>query len=235
MELLAEQAATFGLMLTPPQLAQFARYEALLLAWNEQLNLTAVRDPAGIRLRHFLDSLTCATVTGDLSGQRLIDVGTGAGFPGLPLKLLYPSLHLVLVESVGKKARFLEAVVADLALTGVTVLAERAELLGQQPAHREQYDWAVARSVAELRVLVEYLLPLCRVGGQVLAQKGTSAAAEAAGAAQAIATLGGATPLLTPVQLPGRDQPHYLLTIRKTHPTPAGYPRRPGLPAKRPL
>lgn len=235
MERLAEQAAAFGLALTPPQLAQFARYEELLLAWNEQLNLTAIRDPAGIRLRHFLDSLTCATVTGDLSGQRLIDVGSGAGFPGLPLKLLYPSLHLVLVESVGKKARFLKAVVADLALTGVAVLAERAELLGQQPAHREQYDWVVARSVAELRILVEYLLPLCRVGGQVLAQKGTSAAAEAAQAAPAIATLGGNTPHLTPVQLPGRDQPHYLLTIPKIHPTPAGYPRHPGLPAKRPL
>jgi 16S rRNA (guanine(527)-N(7))-methyltransferase RsmG len=123
-------------------------------------------------VRHFLDALSCAAATGPLDGQSLIDIGSGAGFPGLPLKILYPDLRLTLVDSVAKKARFLELVAAELGLREVTVIAERAEVLGQDPTHREQYDWATARAVAELRVLAELLLPLCRVGGRVLAQKG---------------------------------------------------------------
>jgi 16S rRNA (guanine527-N7)-methyltransferase len=232
---LAAQAAVFGLTLSPAQEAQFGRYQELLLAWNERLNLTAVRDPAAIQSRHFLDSLTCATVTGDLNGRSLIDVGAGAGFPGLPLKLLYPQMRLTLVESIAKKTTFLHAVVADLGLEDVTILAERAEIIGQQPAHREQYEWAVARAVAELRVLVEYLLPLCRIGGQMLAQKGETAAAETAAAANAIHLMGGGPAHLHPVQLPDHPARLYLVLISKTAATPARYPRRPGMPAKRPL
>lgn len=235
LQLLAEGAAQWGLALTAAQLAQFARYQALLLAWNERMNLTAITAPAEIQLRHFLDALSCAAVTGNLNGRRLIDVGTGAGFPGLPLKILYPHMQLTLLDSVIKKTRFLEAVAAELQLTGVTILAERAETVARQPGHRQQYDWAVARSVAELRVLLEYLLPLCRVGGAALAQKGESAAAETAAAAGAIAALGGGVAQLTTVYLPQRDTPHYLVMIPKTRPTPDAYPRRVGLPAKKPL
>ncbi|HEX6386258.1 MAG TPA: 16S rRNA (guanine(527)-N(7))-methyltransferase RsmG [Anaerolineae bacterium] len=235
MEQLARQAAAFGLRLTEAQLSQFVRYQALLLEWNERINLTAVREPELIQQRHFLDSLTCATVTRDLNDRSFIDVGTGAGFPGLPLKILFPRLKLTLVESVQKKARFLEEVATTLGLADVNVVAERAEVLGQRAAYRGQYDWAVARAVAELRTLVEYLLPFCRVGGCALAQKGENAAVEAAAASVAIAELGGATPELHAILLPGHRETHYLVVIEKVAETPARYPRRVGIPAKRPL
>lgn len=228
-------AEAVGVPLQPEQIAQFQQYEALLLVWNERMNLTAVRQPVDIRIRHFLDSLSCGPVMGELNGRSLIDVGTGAGFPGLPLKILFPQLRLTLVESVAKKGQFLQAVVHELGLTDVTILAERAEVLGQQPQHRQRYDWAAARAVAELRVLVEYLLPLCRVGGHMLAQKGEGVHEEVESARSAIGLLGGAEPELASIVLPGREQPHYLVTIAKIGETPAAYPRRAGVPGKRPL
>ena len=228
-------AQALGAPLQPEQIAQFQQYEALLLEWNERMNLTAVRQPADIRVRHFLDALSCGPVMGELNGRSLIDVGTGAGFPGLPLKILFPQLRLTLVESVAKKGQFLQAVVDELGLTDVAILAERAEVLGQQPQHRQQYDWAVARAVAELRVLAEYLLPLCRVGGQMLAQKGEGVHEEMNSAQSAIAQLGGAAPQLASVTLPGREQPHYFVIIAKVGETPDVYPRRVGVPGKRPL
>lgn len=232
---LVREAANYGIELEPSRAEQFALYQNLLREWNQKINLTAIDDPDGIQIRHFLDSLTCATVMGDLNGQRLIDVGTGAGFPGLPLKILYPDLRLTLVESVTKKTRFLEAVVQRLSLENVQIADQRAETLGQQPEYRAQYDWATGRAVASLRVLVEYLLPFCQIGGHMLAQKGESARAEAEEAAPAIAKLGGGSPAFHPVQLPGREETHYLVVIAKVAETPADYPRRPGRPAKRPL
>ncbi len=235
MDELVRWAKAYGLALTPAQAEQFAAYEALLLEWNERISLTAIRAPREIRIRHFLDALTCATVTGPLDGATLIDVGSGAGFPGLPLKILYPGLELTLVDSVAKKARFLELVASELGLGGVTVLSERAEVLGQAAAFRGRFDWATARAVAEMRVLVELLLPLARVGGHVLAQKGASAAEETAAAGTAITTLGGGEASIAEIRLPETEQPHYVVTIPKLRPTGARYPRRPGIPAKRPL
>lgn len=232
---LAAETAVLGIPITDEQLRQFEQYLALLLTWNERLNLTAVRDSQAIQRRHFLDSLSCCLATGDLNGRRLIDVGSGAGFPGLPLKIIYPHMRLTIAESVAKKTDFLRAVVAALSLAEVEVVAERAEVLGQAVAYREQYDWAVARGVAEMRVLVEYLLPLCRPGGAMLAQKGGQAVAETAVAQNAIALLGGGEPAFYPVHLPQVADPHFLVVVPKVRATPPNYPRRPGMPGKRPL
>jgi len=227
------QAEQIGVRLTAVQQEQFAHYLSILMDWNGRMNLTAVREPAAIETRHFLDSLTCAPLMGDLNGQRLIDVGTGAGFPGLPLKILYPDLRLTLVESVGKKTRFLQAVVDELALTDVTILQERAEALGQQRAHRGKYDWAVARAVAKLPTLAEYLLPFCKVGGHMLAQKGRRAEEETAVSHHAITLLGGGAPELHPITL--TDDGTTIILVEKIKRTPKAYPRHIGTPAKTPL
>jgi 16S rRNA (guanine527-N7)-methyltransferase len=202
---------------------------------SSRFNLTAIREAEAIRTKHFLDSLTCVMAWRDTPPTRLIDIGTGAGFPGIPLKILYPALHLTLVESVGKKAEFCRHVVRTLGLEGVTVVTARAEEVGQDPAHRQKYDWAVARAVAGLPVLVEYLLPLVKIGGHALAQKGESGPVEAHAAQQAIHLLGGTFRQLIPVALPGVADDRYLIVIDKTAATPPQYPRPTGVPNKKPL
>jgi 16S rRNA (guanine527-N7)-methyltransferase len=235
MNSLVAGAQRLGIRLSGGQVVQFEQYQKLLLDWNRRMNLTAVRESEAIQERHFLDSLTCFLATGDLNGRSLVDVGSGAGFPGLPLKITFPDLRLTLLESVGKKTKFLQAVVDELQLSDVQIVAGRVEEVARTPEQREAYDWAVARAVAGLPVLVEYLLPLVRVGGCALAQKGVFAASEAADADKAISILGGGAVQLLPVQVPGREQPSYLVVIEKIMATPDLYPRRVGVPAKRPL
>jgi 16S rRNA (guanine527-N7)-methyltransferase len=235
MKELAEWTRLIGLDLSPIQLEQFRAYESLLIEWNKQIALTAIRELREIRIRHFYDSLTCATATGPLGGQSLIDVGTGAGFPGLPLKILYPEIHLTLLESVSKKTKFLKAVSHELGLKDVTIISARAEDIGQNPHHRERYDWAVARAVAELRILAEYLLPLVRLGGYMLTQKGKGVAEEVVAARAAIERCGGGEVKLSAVQLPETEQTHYLVVIDKIRHTEPSLPRRAGMPTKRPL
>lgn len=234
-KLLRDAQQLFGLALSPKQMAQLATYERELLEWNEKFNLTAIRDVEGIRAKHFLDSLSCSLAWKEQVPRRLIDVGTGAGFPGIVLKVLYPNLKLTLVESVGKKATFCKHVVDSLGLENVEILAERAEDVGRNPAHREKYDWAVARAVAALPVLVEYLLPLVKVGGGVLAQKGESGPAEAQASANALKLLGGRLRQLVKVELPGVADERFLVLIDKSAATPSAYPRKAGLAAKKPL
>jgi len=224
-----------GVRLSPTQLSALSLYERELVDWNTRFNLTAIRDPQEIHVKHFLDSLTCLLAFRDASIGNLVDIGTGAGLPGIPIKIIYPKIHLTLVESVGKKAEFCRHVVNVLDLSGVEVVQQRAETLGQDPAYREQYDWAVARAVAILPVLVEYLLPLVRVGGSMLAMKGESGPAEAHSSDHALRVLGGHLRQLVPVTLPGVAEERYLVVIDKVAATPRGYPRKVGIPAKRPL
>jgi 16S rRNA (guanine527-N7)-methyltransferase len=224
-----------GLRLSPSQMASFEKYELELLDWNIRFNLTAIDHPEKIRVKHFLDSLTCLLAMRSTSLERVVDVGTGAGFPGIPLKIACPRMRLTLLESVGKKAVFCRHAVKALQLAEVEVVQERAETVPLLPEHRERYDWAVARAVAGLPVLVEYLLPLVRVGGQALAMKGESGPAEAQAAERAMRLLGGHLQQIIPVTLPGVEDQRYLIVIEKKAATPDQYPRRVGVPSRLPL
>lgn len=213
----------------------FALYAEQLLAWNERMNLTAITDPDAIAMRHFLDSLSVKLAVTFSPGMRVIDVGTGAGFPGLPLRLVFPSIELTLLEATTKKTLFLEHITQLLGLTNVRILNARAEEAGQDPATREKFDLALARAVAPMPVLAEYLLPFCRVGGRCVALKGEHAAAEVQIAENALRILGGRLVKIIPVELPLVVETHHLVVIEKVAATPPQYPRRPGIPSKRPL
>ncbi len=234
-ELVHSAQQLFGVHLTGRQVVALMAFEKELLAWNQQFNLTAIRDAEGIRTKHFLDSFSCTLAWKENPPKRLIDVGTGAGFPGIPLKILYPFMQLTLVESVRKKANFCRHAVEVLKLDAVEVVTARAEEVGQMSIHRETYDWAVARAVANLPVLAEYLLPLVQVGGKMLAQKGHSGPAEANNAEFALKILGGRMRHLLPVTLPGVAEERYLVVVDKVAATPPQYPRKPGFPVKKPL
>jgi 16S rRNA (guanine527-N7)-methyltransferase len=240
MELLIDGANALGLHLTSKQRDAFLRYYEELVAWNRKFNLTAITEYEHVQIRHFLDSLSCllaeeARFALSRADARIIDVGTGAGFPGVPLKLVCPGVHLTLLEATGKKVAFLEHLVAQLGLQRVSVLKARAEELGHEPAHRRRYDLALARAVADLPVVVEYTLPFCKVGAWVIAQKGEAGAAEAWNADRAITLLGGELRQVMPVELSGLPEDRSLVVIEKVSPTPEAYPRRPGIPSKRPL
>jgi 16S rRNA (guanine527-N7)-methyltransferase len=236
METLAREAQTlFNVHLSGRQVLALHTYEKELLEWNQKFNLTAIRDAESIRTKHFLDSFSCVLAWKSSPPNQLIDVGTGAGFPGIPLKILYPNLKLTLVESVGKKAMFCQHIVRVLGLEQVDVMQARAEDLGQDARHREKYDWAIARAVANMNVLSEYLIPLVRIGGTVLAQKGESGPAEAQSAEEAMRLLGGKLKQLIPVNLPGVADDRYLVVVEKVAATPPRYPRKPGIPMKQPL
>jgi 16S rRNA (guanine527-N7)-methyltransferase len=239
MSALSDAAAELGIELTQQQLALFATYQADLLDWNRRMNLTAIVDPRDIAVKHFADSLAClrafpAFPTSD-GGLSLVDVGTGAGFPGLPLKIVRPEIDLALLEATRKKTTFLEHLVDRLGLPGVRVLTGRAEELGRDLSYRERFDVATSRAVAELPALVELCLPLVRIGGRLIAQKKAGIEAELNSAGRAVSILGGR---LLPVQryeLPGLPEPRLLVIVEKVKATPAPYPRRPGIPEKRPL
>ncbi|MHB8619569.1 MAG: 16S rRNA (guanine(527)-N(7))-methyltransferase RsmG [Chloroflexota bacterium] len=227
--LLVSEARAFGIELTADQGDQFRRYSAELLAWNERINLTGITDPAEVDSRHFLDSLACLLAPFP-HAARVLDVGSGAGLPGLPLKIARPDLRLTLLEATAKKARFVEHTVGMLGLADVEVLAERAETLGR----RERFDRVVARAVAALPALLELTLPFCALGGLVLAmKKGSRVPGEVTASTRALKLLGGEIEPPLAYRLGGEER--QLLVIRKANATPAMYPRRPGQPAKHPL
>jgi len=233
---LTHGAQQFGLTLSEAQRQAFDTYRRELITWNEKFNLTRIVEPEEITVKHFLDSLSIYPLLSNLpSDFSLIDVGTGAGFPGLPLKIVLPHIRLTLLESTRKKTTFLQHIVDLLNLTDVTVVTARAEEAGRQPAHRQQYDVAVARAVAVLSTLAEYTLPLIKVGGTVIVQKGQNPADEVKSAANALEILGGKVDQILPVDVPGLEAERHLIVIRKRKPTPKQYPRRPGLPTKKPI
>jgi 16S rRNA (guanine527-N7)-methyltransferase len=237
MDVLARIVESLDLTLDARQLEQFEEYYRLLVAANERVNLTTVTDHEEVQRRHFGESLAVAAAlhrAGVLLPGRAasaIDLGAGAGFPGLPIRIAHADLRLTLLESTAKKTAFLEEVVSRLALTGVSVVTDRAENAGRDPAHRETYDLALARALAPLPVLVELALPFLRVGGVLAAPKGSRAAQEVAAAGPALRACGGH--VLSLERLPGSFLT--LVLVQKVAPTPSTYPRRPGVPAKRPL
>lgn len=237
MELLRDTAAAWGIQLSREQLDRFERYYRELIEWNQRLNLTRITEYRAVQIRHFLDSLALLPAIREPAERpaRVVDVGSGAGLPGLALKLACPRLRITLVESVQKKAAFLRHLVAVLELTEVEVVADRAENVAHHPSHREAYDYAVARALAELPVELELTLPFVRPGGRVLLPRKGDLAAEVAAASRALAILGGRYLDTLPVHLPGEENGRGVVVIEKLAPTDGRYPRRPGLPAKRPL
>ncbi len=236
-ELLAAEAAARGIVLSPAQLTQFETYYHDLIEWNSRFNLTRITDYAAVSVQHFLDSLMPLALCPDAfpDGARVVDVGSGAGLPGIALKIARPGLRLTLTDAVGKKVRFLDHLIEQLALSDTHAIHIRAEDMGQCPTYRAAFDVAVARAVADMAVLAEYLLPLLRIGGVVIAQKGSQVEPEVERAQKAVKTLGGATPRLAEYTLPDLDAPRTLVIIAKARETPAAYPRRAGLPSQAPL
>ncbi len=235
--LVTEGAKQLGIDLSEQQLDRFARYMELLLEWSQRVSLTAVKDADGIQRRHFLESIALVRVLLDhgtsLEGRSLIDIGSGAGVPGIPLKIVEPSLQIALVEATRRKSEFLEAVVADLDLTGVEIVTKRAEEAGHDSRYRSAFDFATAKALAPLRTLAELTLPFVRMGGLVVAPKGKEAEGEVKDAQTALETLKGGVRAVELIPLAQPEQ--YVVLIDKELPTPAQFPRRPGMPAKRPL
>ena len=230
---LIEKAKTMGWKIAPAQAEQFQTYMELLLEWNEKMNLTAITDPDEVVEKHFLDSLTLLTWDKLKQGAKVIDVGTGAGFPGIPLKIMRPDIDLTLLDGTQKRLNFLGEVCTALKLSARRV-HKRAEEAGLDKTMRERYDLAVARAVASLPVLAEYCLPLIKMKGHFIAMKGPGAAEELKEAANALEILGSGDPQLLSLTLPDGEE-RSLVICQKLRFTPKGYPRHGGTILKHPL
>ena len=216
------------LNIAPPEGAvdKLCRYAGLLVEQNRVMNLTAITQPEGIARLHFLDSAALLPLLGDTSGKRLIDVGTGAGFPGLPLKILLPQLDVTLLDSLNKRVDWLNEVSAQLGLTGVRAIQGRAEEKALEKSMRDSFDLVTARAVADLRLLSELCLPFVKVGGRFLSMKSVDSDQELDQAAHAIKLLGGRVRDVKDYAIPGADVTHRLVIVEKVAPTLKGYPRR---------
>ena len=219
--------------LTELQIEQYKKYKDLLLEWNEKINLTAITEEDDIILKHFIDSMTILKHIDENSN--IVDVGTGAGFPGIPVKISKSSINVTLVDSLNKRLIFLDEVINKLNLKNIKTVHSRAEEFGQNKNYREKFDVATSRAVANLSVLVEYLLPLVKVGGKCICMKGSDIQDELENSKEAIKTLGGQIEKVEEFTLPESDIKRNIVVIRKIKKTPNKYPRKPGVPSKNPL
>ena len=234
-KILQKGAESFGIQLTAQQKDQFFEYYRLLVQWNEFMNLTAITEMEEVMEKHFVDSLALSKAAEVGKIETLIDVGTGAGFPGIPLKIAYPHLRVVLLDSLNKRVKFLSTVIETLGLTDIQAVHGRAEDAARQKAYREQFDAAVSRAVANMASLSEYCLPFIKVGGVFVPYKSGNIEEELKDAGKAVKTLGGTIRRVEKFQLPDTDIERSLVLIEKTERTDKRYPRKAGLPSKEPI
>ena len=234
-DILTQGLAQLDITPPPEAIDRLCRYAQLLVEQNKVMNLTAITDPEGIARLHFLDSAALLPLCGGAAGKSLIDVGTGAGFPGLVLKILDPELKLTLLDSLGKRVNWLSQVARELGLKDVTCLHARAEEQALVKGYRDSFDLVTARAVADLRLLSELCLPYAKVGGTFLSMKSVDSGEELDRAAHAIKLLGGRLENITDCPIPGCDVTHRVVAIRKMAPTLKGYPRRWAKIQKEPL
>ncbi|WP_409290881.1 16S rRNA (guanine(527)-N(7))-methyltransferase RsmG [Peribacillus sp. SCS-37] len=224
-----------GITLTSLQLEQFQSYYQILVEWNEKMNLTAITDKEEVYLKHFYDSISAAFYFDFTKPLKICDVGAGAGFPSLPLKICFPELEVSIVDSLNKRISFLNHLADSLKLEHVSFYHDRAETFGQNPAHREQYDVVTARAVARMSVLSELCLPLVKQGGYFVAMKGANGSEETETGDKAVKTLGGRVESIHSFILPYEESERNIVIVSKKKPTPKKYPRKPGTPNKQPL
>ena len=222
-----------GINLSEIQLKQFYNYMNLLIEWNKKVNLTAITEPDEIILKHFVDSLTISKYISD--GTKVVDVGTGAGFPGIPLKIVRQDVDITLLDSLQKRINFLDEVINELNLEKITTIHSRVEDFGKNKKYREEFDIATSRAVANLSTLSEYLLPLVKVGGKVISMKGSLIQEELENSKNAIKILGGKIEKVDEFDLPNSDISRNIVLIDKIKTTPNRYPRKAGEPSKKPL
>ncbi|MDQ0974275.1 16S rRNA (guanine527-N7)-methyltransferase [Neobacillus niacini] len=224
-----------GITLSDEQLNQFDQYFHTLVEWNEKMNLTAITDQEDVYLKHFYDSISAAFYFDFTQPLHLCDVGAGAGFPSIPLKIAFPHLEVTIVDSLNKRISFLNHLANVLKLENVHFIHDRAETFGVNPAHRESYDLVTARAVARMSVLSELCLPLVKVGGHFIAMKAAHANDELTVGQKAITTLGGRLEQMHTFTLPMEESERNILVIKKEKQTPKKYPRKPGTPGKMPI
>ena len=236
MEKLKSAAEQLGIFLTSYQLEMFQVYYSELMEWNRRINLTRITDFEEVQLKHLLDSLTIAMVIKNIKKDlKMADVGTGAGLPGIPLKIVFPDINLTLIEATLKKTKFLEEVTARLHLKDVEIIAERAETVAHDTRYREKFDVVVSRAVASLPALTEIVLPFCNIGGCCIVQKKGDINKEVIQSQKVITLVGGRLREVKPVEIEELSDDRWLVVIDKIESTPENYPRRPGMPEKRPI
>ena len=235
MERLREKAAAFGIKLSDHQLEQFETYYEMLVEKNKVMNLTAITEKNEVIDKHFADSLALIKSGVSLTGQKILDIGTGAGFPGIPLKIAFPELEIVLLDSLNKRIKFLNEVIEALGLEKITAIHGRAEDYAKDAAYREKYDLCVSRAVANLATLSEYCLPYVKVGGMFIPYKSGEIDEEVKGSKKAVKVLGGEIEDVVKFELPGTDIGRSFVKIHKVKNTAKKYPRKAGMPSREPI